>query len=118
MRADEYEGSLNDSLVKRAHDRLTAKQREIEKLDLRQLVANESFLRWFGRYAMPLLMQDQPVQNGSNLAHFMGQRGLILRMLGEMEQVADPRTALTIFKIRADFLQVLKDAARGAQHEE
>ncbi len=53
--------------------------------DLSDLTEMDAFLRWFGRFAYPALRQDFPVNNGSNLAEFMGRRQLVNQIIDEME---------------------------------
>lgn len=85
MRADEHEGILNDTEVKRQGDRVQKRAREILTADLEMLTEHKSFLRWFGKYAYPIMTQDVPVNNGSTLAHFMGRRQLVLEVIKEMD---------------------------------
>ena len=84
-RADEHEGDLNDSAIKRQGDRTKKRANEVLRGDLFALTENQTFLRWFGKYAYPTLVQNFPVNSGSELAKFMGRRELILQVVDEMD---------------------------------
>lgn len=88
MRADEHEGELNDTEVKRMGDRAKKHAGKVIAADLLTLTESPEFLRWFQRYAYPAITQDFPVNGGSNLAEFMGRRQLVLEIVREMDGVA------------------------------
>ena len=105
MRADEHEGELNNTEIKRAKDRMNKREREILEEDVNALVENKAFLRWFSRYAYPALMQAVPVNNGSMLAEFMGRRQLIIQIVDEMNTMSP------------GFLQRILSARSDREHE-
>lgn len=102
MRADQHEGVLNDTEVKRRADKANSRAKEILHHDLLALTENGAFLRWFGKYAYPALVQNFPVNNGSLLAHFMGRRELILQVVDEMDRES-PGFIARILAARSDF---------------
>src|SRR5438445_1376544 len=71
-RADEHEGDLNDTETKRRHDRAEARAVQILQHDALELTESGTFLRWFSKYAYPMLVQNFPVNNGSMHQHRVG----------------------------------------------
>jgi len=62
------------------------------------------------------LTQDFPVNNGSTLAHFMGQRSLVLRMVAELDD-ALPGFLSRMLEARFDYERELDLAASPPQRE-
>lgn len=87
-RADEYEGILNNTEEKRIKDRIESRSNKVMREDMLDLTENDAFLRFFGRFAYPALTQDFPVNNGSLLAEFNGERKLVLRIVREMDSAS------------------------------
>lgn len=115
-RADEHEGDLNDTELKRAADKVNSRAAQILRSDIAELTTQGAFLRFFGRFAHPLLTQDFPVNNGSTLAHFMGQRALVLRMVAELEDCM-PGFLSRLLAARFDYERELDLAASTPQKE-
>ena|SRR3989442_486895 len=113
-RADEHEGDLNDTETKRRHDRAEARAVQILQHDALELTESGTFLRWFSKYAYPMLVQNFPVNNGSMLAHFMGKRELVLQIVDEMNLYA-PGFMQRMLSARADYEHQLEQAANGPQ---
>lgn len=112
-RADEHEGTLNDTETKRAADRMNSRARKILSHDLADLTENTAFLRWFGKYATPVLTQDFPVNNGSALAEFMGRRQLVLQVIEEMD-AESPGFLKRVLIVREEYEKDLRHAAQGS----
>jgi hypothetical protein len=102
MRADEHEGDLNSTEVKRANDQIEKRAKEIMRQDITELTTNGAFLRYMGRYIYPALMQNVPVNNGSQLAHAMGKRELILAIIQEHESI-EPNFVARVLAARNDY---------------
>lgn len=111
MRADQHEGDLNDSQVKRENDRYVARANEIQMSDLLYLTENEAFLRFFGGWAVPALTQEFPPGSGAALERFMGRRGLVLDMISKLE-LASPGVLQRTLEIRSRFESDLRHAAQ------
>lgn len=116
MRADEHEGDLNNTEVKRQHDRVEARSTQILRSDIAELTEAGAFLRWYGKYLFPVLMQDFPVNNGSLLAQFMGRRQLALQIKEEMD-LHSPGFINRVMAARMDYERELEMAALGPQRE-
>lgn len=114
MRADEHEGVLNDTNVKRMADQSNAKARELLSGDLAYLSENAYFLRWIQKYIHPMLTQDVPVNNGSTLAHWHGRRQLLTQIITEMEDEA-PGFLTRVLAAREQYESDLRDAAQKEQ---
>lgn len=114
MRADEHEGDLNSTETKRAADRMNSRARQILSGDLADLTENDAFLRWFGKYAHPMMTQNFPVNNGSLLAHFMGKREMILQIIDEMESES-PGFLKRVLIVRERYENDLRLAAQKEQ---
>lgn len=110
-RADEHEGVLNDTAVKRESDQMNAEARKILTEDLLMFTESEAFLRWFGKYAVPAMTQDFPVNNGSQLAEFMGRRQVVIEIIKEMDDVS-PGFVKRIFEVREKYDNRLRHAAQ------
>lgn len=113
-RADEHEGVLSDTQVKREADQRNARALQILSNDLLDLTESDVFLRWFGKYAAPALTQDFPVNNGSTLAQFMGRRQLVLQIVEEMDQ-ASPGFLKRVMIVREQYENDLRLAAQKEQ---
>lgn len=111
MRADEHEGDLSNTEVKRQNDQMNAEARKILAEDLLMLTESEAFLRWFGKHAVPALTQAFPVEHGSKLAQFMGRRELVLDVIKEMDDIS-PGFVRRIFEVREKYETRLRHAAR------
>src|SRR5438270_167530 len=109
-RADEHEGALNDSEVKRQSDRANSRAAEILRNDALALTENGAFLRFFSRFAYPALAQNFPVNNGSTLAHFMGKRELVLQIIDELD-AQSPGFIRRMLEARDDYQRELQRAA-------
>jgi len=114
MRADEHEGELNDSELKRQKDKADARAREILGQDLLDLTESGSFLRWFQKYAHPVLMQDVSVADPHVLAQFMGRRQLVLQIIEEMD-FASPGFIHRLFAAREAYENELLIATQKEQ---
>lgn len=114
MRADEHEGDLNSTENKRLKDQMDAEARR--RLGHNRLALTESaeFLLWYAMLLYPLLVLDMPVNNGSTLAHFMGQRSLALRIAEEMED-ASPGFLGRVLASRDQYDRDLRAAAQKEQ---
>lgn len=111
MRADEHEGDLNSTEVKRQADQMNARAREILGDAFLHLTENEAFLLWFSTHAHPMMVQNFPVNNGSLLAHFMGKRELVLKMIDEMDS-ASPGFLQRMLGVRVKYHNDLRHAAQ------
>jgi hypothetical protein len=109
-RADEHEGLLTDPELKKQADKVAKRTAAILRNDVAELTESGAFLRFFGRYATPALFEDYPVNNGSTLAHFMGGRGLVLRMIKELEN-EHPGFIDRMLAARLDYQRELEKAA-------
>lgn len=114
MKDFEHEGDLNDTDVKRARDMREAEARKILYSDLNELTENDAFLRWFGKFAHPALTQDFSVNNGSNLAQFMGRRQIVIQMMADMD-LAAPGFMLRMLTVREQYERRLEAATRKEQ---
>lgn len=114
MRADEHEGALNDSEVKRQNDRANSRAAEILRNDALALTESGAFLRFFSRYAYPALYENFPVNGGSQLAEFMGKRALIIEIGKEMDAVS-PGFHQRMLQARDDYALELQRAAQKPQ---
>lgn len=85
--ADRSEGVLSDAQVQREARKADAQARRVNREDLYTLDRNANFRRWFGKYAVPLLMLDIRTSNGGDLQHFMGRRSLVLEMIKEFDDM-------------------------------
>lgn len=115
-RADEHEGSLSDTEVKRQHDRMESRAKQILQSDVLELTESGAFLRWFGKYAHPVLTQDFPVNNGSTLAQFMGRRQVVLQIISEMDEHS-PGFVRRVLEARDDYERELQRAAESPRKE-
>jgi hypothetical protein len=111
MRADEHEGVLNDTENKREHDRMEKRSREILSHVFMHLTDNKEFLLWIGTYVHPMMTQNFPVNNGSLLAHFMGKREMILKIIDEMDS-ASPGFLRRVLDVRTEYENDLRHAAQ------
>lgn len=114
MRADQHEGVLNDSALKREKDRSQARANEILLNDLAYLTENEQFLRFFGGWAVPLLTQDFPPGKGAELERFMGRRALVLDVISKLDLVS-PGVLTRMLEVRKQFENDLSQAAQKEQ---
>jgi hypothetical protein len=114
MRADEHEGDLNDTEVRRQGDRMQKRARWVQNNDINDLTEGGAFLRWFGKFAYPAIFQDFPVNNGSSLAEFMGRRQLTLEMISDLDR-DNPGFVQRLLAARADYE---KDLLAFAQQKE
>lgn len=117
MRADEHEGELNDSEVKRQNDRANSRAAEILRNDALALTESDSFLRFFSRYAHPALYENYPVNSGSQLAEFMGKRALVIEISKEMDAIS-PGFYQRMLQARDDYARELQRAAQGPRSKE
>lgn len=118
MRADEHEGELNDSEVKRQNDRANSRAAEILRNDALALTESGSFLRFFSRYAYPALYEvPVSVDHGSRLAEFMGKRALIIEISKEMDAIS-PGFYQRMLQARDDYARELQRAAQGPRSKE
>lgn len=117
MRADEHEGDLNDSEVKRANDRANSRAAEILRNDALALTESGAFLRYFSRYARPALYENFPVNSGSQLAEFMGKRALVIEISKELDAVS-PGFYQRMLQASEDYVLELQRAAQGPQPRE
>lgn len=115
-RADEHEGPLADTEVKRAQDKAEARANMIMRADVAELTEGGAFLRFFGRFAHPVLFQRVPVSNGSQLAAWAGKRELVLDMVDAMEH-DHPGFLERMLMARFDYARELNKAA-AEPHEE
>lgn len=110
MRADEHEGVLNDTEVKRQADQRNAEASKILFDDILSLTANEQFIRWFSKFAFALLAQDVR-EHGADLERFMGRRSLALLMVADMD-VGSPGFLNRMFEVRANYERRLDAATK------
>lgn len=115
-RADEHEGDLNNTEVKRQHDRRESRAAQILSADVMELTESGAFLRWYGKYLYPSLMQDFPVNNGSLLAQFMGRRQLALQIKDEMEMLSSGFIR-RVLEARDNYESELQRAAESPRKE-
>lgn len=110
-RADEHEGTLADTEHKRLADKVASRSAQILRADVAELTGNGAFLRFFARFAHPVLFQDGvAVNNGSMLAAWAGERGLVLKMIKELEN-EHPGFIDRMLAARFDYQLELKKAA-------
>lgn len=112
MRADQHEGELNDSQAKRENDRYIARANEIQTSDLLYLTANVEFLRFFGGFAYPALMQDVKPGSGAALERFMGRREIVLEMIARLD-LLEPGFLQRMLEVRKNFEADLRHAAQN-----
>lgn len=114
MRADQHEGVLNDTQAKREKDQMERHANEVRVADAEALTENPAFLRFIGRFLMPVLTQDMAVNNGSALAEFMGRRRVLLEMMRELEAVS-PGFLSRMIAERETYVRSLLEAATKEQ---
>lgn len=112
----EHEGDLSNPEAKRSADRVASRVREIVGDNLSALTENKAFLFWFQRYGYPLITGVVPVNNGSMLASFSGQRELILKMLNEMDE-ASPGFLSRMLAVRDEYERELRRVAEQEDHK-
>jgi len=109
-RADEHEGELNDTDAKRAKDRVEARALQIMRGDIANLTEQGAFLRYIGRHIYPALVQNFPVNSGSELAKFMGKREFALQIINDMD-TDHPGFIARLLAARFDYERELELAA-------
>lgn len=109
-RADEHEGALSDPEHKKQADKVAKRAAQILRSDVSELTESGAFLRFFARFSVPALFEDYPVNNGSMLAHFMGERALVLKMIKELEK-EHPGFIDRMLSARFDYQLELEKAA-------
>lgn len=80
--AHEHEGVLGRPGTREAE----AKIRRLKQTDLQGLSRDERFRRWFGGWAEAHLLIDVPAVDAVGMAHFLGARSVMLRMMKEIEK--------------------------------
>lgn len=117
MQAHEHEGDLMDTDLKRQSDMVQARGAQIMRGDVGELTENGAFLRFFARFAHPVLFQaGVAVNNGSALAAWTGRRELILEMVRELEN-EHPGFIERMLMARFDYTREIAKAAEAPQKE-
>jgi hypothetical protein len=115
-RVEREEGPLSDPRVQRESQKAQAKADRINRGDRLTLEGQESFRRWFGKWAVPLLMLDLRTGSGSDLFHFMGRRSLVLDMIAEFE-LEEPGFYERVLAARRELDGELRPPPRTDQEE-
>lgn len=83
--SERTEGILSDPKAQRARQKEEKIVTDLYAEDIRSLERDGRFRRWFGKFAVPLLMMDIRTNNGGDLQHFMGRRSLVLEIIREFD---------------------------------